>query len=181
MKYILVLCISLLVSCASEGQAPTTVPTLAPVATPMPITPTLGNCAFVEATQNLPDLTTQVDKAMKELQSDASGRAEAYGENCVYAGSGQSVFTAKETDFYITANVKNIKDNNELGKWIVSAMTIVNTLPPDSISGPQAGFVEFIFTANDGRTILRVPINKYKSLPANTSPADLIKTLFPNP
>ena len=181
MKYILFIYILLLASCASAEEVPTTVPTLAPVATPIPITLTLGNCAFVEATQNLPDLTTQVDKAIKELQSDASGRAEAYGENCVYAGSGQSVFTAKETDFYLTANVKNIKDNNELGKLVISAMKIIDTLPPNSISGPQAGFVEFIFNANDGRTILRVPINKYKSLPANTSPANIIKTLFPSP
>ncbi len=98
-----------------------------------------------------------------------AGAAEAYGENCVYAGSGQSVFTAKETDFYITANVKNIKDNNELGKWIVSAMTIVNTLPPDSISGPKRDLLNLfsllttverscVFQSTNIRASLQIPV-----------------------
>src|SRR5271157_5628556 len=124
MRYILVLGILLLTACASTGQVQTTIPSVAPVATQPPITPTIEPCAFVEATQNLPDLSAQVDKAMKELQSDASGRAEVYGENCVYASSGQSTFSAMETDFYITVNVKSLKDDNELGSWIFSSMKI---------------------------------------------------------
>jgi hypothetical protein len=181
MKYILVLCIFLLASCASEGQAPTVAPSLASVATPIPITPTSENCAFVEATQNLPNLTAQIDQAMKELQPDASGRAEAFGENCVYASSGRSTFSAMETDFYITFNVKNLKDDIELGTWIVNAMKIVDALPPASIAGPQTGFVEFTFKTKDDQKTLRVSIDKYKSLPTNIIPANIIKTLFPNP
>jgi hypothetical protein len=181
MKYILVLCIFLLASCASEGQVPTVAPSLVPVATPIPITPTSENCAFVEATQNLPDVTAQVDQAMKELQPDASGRAEAFGENCVYASSNQFTFSAMETDFYITANVKNLNDDKELGTWIVNVMKIIDVLPSGSISGPQAGFVEFTFKTKDDQKTLRVSIDKYKSLPTNIIPANIIKTLFPNP
>jgi hypothetical protein len=181
MKYILVICIFLLASCASEKQVPTVVPSLAPVATPIPITPTIENCAFVEANQNLPGLTEQVDKAIKGLQPDASGRAQAFGENCVYASSGQSTFGAMETDFYVTANVKKLNDDKELGTWIVNAMKIVDALPSGSISGPQAGFVEFTFKTKDDQKILRVPITKYKNLPADIKPADVVKTLFSNP
>jgi hypothetical protein len=181
MKYVLVLCIFLLASCASEEQVPTFVPSLAPVATPISITPTIENCAFIEATQNLPDLTAQIDQAIKELQPDASGRAQAFGENCVYASSGQSTFGAMETDFYITANVKKLNDDKELGTWIVNAMKIIDNLPAGSISGPQAGFVEFTFKTKDDQKILRVPITKYKNLPADIKPADVVKTLFSNP
>jgi hypothetical protein len=181
MKYILVLCIFLLASCALDEQVPTVAPSLAPVATALPITPTIETCAFVEATQNLPDVTAQIDQAMKDLQSDASGRAEAFGENCVYASSGQSTFSAMETDFYITANVKNLNDDKELGTWIVNAMKIIDALPSGSISGPQAGFVEFTFETKDDQKILHVPINKYKNLPADIKPADVVKTLFSNP
>src|SRR5271157_3390269 len=128
MRYILVLGILLLTACASTGQVQTTIPSVAPVATQPPITPTIEPCAFVEATQNLPDLTAQIDQALKEIQPDASGRAEAFGENCVYASSNQSTFTAMETDFYLSVNVKNLNDNKELGTWIVNAMKIIDAL-----------------------------------------------------
>jgi len=181
MKYILVLCIFLLASCASEEQVPTVAPSLAPVATALPITPTSENCAFVEATQNLPNVTAQIDQAIKELQPDASGRAEAYGENCVYASSNQSTFTAMETDFYFTVNANNLNNNKELGTWIINVMKIIDALPSGSISGPQAGFVEFTFETKDDQKILHVPINKYRNLPADIKPADVVKTLFSNP
>ncbi|MGA7193736.1 MAG: hypothetical protein WBW94_08905, partial [Anaerolineales bacterium] len=122
--------------------------------TAVPIsTSTIEPCAFVEATQNLPDLSTQIDAAIKQLQPDASGRAEALGENCVYASSGQSTFSAMETDFYFTIDVQDLKDDNELGTWIVNVMKIINALPPDSISGHQAGFVEFTFQTPDDQKI----------------------------
>ncbi len=181
MKYMLVLGIFLLASCASEVPAPTVAPSPAPVATPIPITPTSENCAFVEATQNLPDVTAQIDQAIKELQPDASGRAEAYGENCVYASSNQSTFTAMETDFYFTVNANNLNNNKELGTWIINVMKIIDALPSGSISGPQAGFVEFTFETKDDQKILHVPINKYRNLPADIKPADVVKTLFSNP
>lgn len=144
-------------------------------------TSTVEPCAFVEATQNLPDVTAQVDQAIKELQPDASGRAEASGENCVYASSGQSSFSAMETDIYFTVRVNDLNDDHELGTWIINAMKIVGALPADSLAGPQAGFVEFTFTTTDEQRILRVPIGQYNELPANVLPADVIPTLFPNP
>ena len=183
MRYVLALCILLLTACASTGQVQTAIPSVAPVATstPLPITPTIEPCAYVEATQNLPDATSQVDQAIKQLQPNASGRAEAYGENCVYASSGQSTFSAMETDFYITVNVKSLKDDNELGSWIFSSMKIIKALPSDSIADPQAGFVEFTFKTTDDQKNLRVPISQYYELPADIRPADIIKRLFPNP
>ncbi len=180
-KYILCLCILLLTACASTGQNSTAIPSLVPVATQIPITPTIEPCAFVEASQNLPEVTTQLDEAIKELQSDASGRAEAFGENCVYASSGQSTFSAMETDFYFTVNVENLNDDNEMGTWIINTMKIVEAQPSDSIPGPQPGIVEFTFKTKDNQKILRVSIDKYKNLPTDINPTDIIKTLFPNP
>jgi len=183
MRYVLVLCILLLTACAPTGQDQTAIPSLPPIATatPLSITPTIEPCAYVEATQALPDLSTQVDNAIKQIQPGASGRAEAYGENCVYASSGQSTFSAMETDFYITVNVKNLKDDNELGSWISSSMKIINALPAGSMAGPQVGFVEFTFKTTDDQKNLRVPVNQYNELPAGINPSDVIPTLFPNP
>jgi hypothetical protein len=172
-----------LTACGSQAQTILASPspnlttlTAAPISTS-----TIEPCAFVEATQNLPDLSTQVDNAIKQLRPDASGRAEAFGENCVYASINQFTFTAMETDFYFTINVKNLKDDKELGNWIVNAMKIIEALPSGSISGPQAGFVEFTFETKDDQKILHVPINKYRDLPADIKPADVVKALFSNP
>ncbi len=184
-KYILIALAAIFVT-ACTSQAPTVLP--APSLTPntsaltgMPmVTPTIEPCAYVQANQSLPDVTAQIDAAIKQLQPEASGRAEAYGENCVYASTGQSTFSAMETDFYFTVNVNDLTDNNELGTWIVNTMKIVEDLPPDSITGPQAGFVAFTFKSQSNQKTLRVPISSYKNLPANISPVDIIPTLFPN-
>ena len=181
MKPILALSMLLLTACVPAGEIQTAIPSESPLATEIPSTATMEPCAYVEATEALPDVTAQIDQAIKQLQPDASGRAEAYGENCVYASNGQSTFSAMETDFYITINVKKLQDDNELGGWIVNTMKIIEALPPTSIAGPQAGFVEFTFKTRDNQEVLRVPIDKYKSLPPETQPADLIPVLFPNP
>ncbi len=181
MKHILVLGILLLTACAPTGQVQTALPTELPIVTEIPSTSTIEPCAYVEATQNLPDLSAQLDNAIKQLQPDASGGAEAYGENCVYVSSGQSTFSAMETDFHITINVKNLEDDNELGSWILSSMKIIHALPSDSLAGPQAGYVEFTFKAPDAQKNLRVPISRYNALPTGINPSDVIPTLFPNP
>ncbi|MCL4529880.1 MAG: hypothetical protein M1282_10760 [Chloroflexi bacterium] len=137
-------------------------------------------CAFVPAYQSLADISAKVDRAIKSLQPEASGRAQAYGENCVYA-DGHADFHAMETDFYVTANVTNLKDNNELGTWIINAMKALASFSPGTVPGPQPGFVEFTFKSKDDRKSLRVSISKYEQLPSNLSGADVIKALFPNP
>ena len=139
MRYILVLCILLLTACASTGPVQTTIPSVAPVATQPRITPTIEPCAFVEATQNLPDLSAQVDNAIKQLERNASGRAEAHGENCVYTSSSQSTFSAMETDFYITINVESLKDDSELGSWILRSMKIINAVTFGLDCRPSSG------------------------------------------
>ncbi|HEY9151962.1 MAG TPA: hypothetical protein VIN60_03685 [Anaerolineales bacterium] len=183
-KRILLLLFIFLTSCGSQAQTVLASPSpdlTTPTAAPLSITPTIENCAYVQATQNLPDATVQIDKAIKQLQPDANARAEAYGENCVYASNAQSTFSAMETDFYFTINVKNLKDDNELGTWIINTMSIVNALPAASIAGPQAGFVKYTFKTKGDQRILRISITTYKNLPTHISSADVIQSLFPNP
>ena len=200
MKYSLALCILLLTACATTGQPQTAMPSpemvitatpaITSTAEPATITdatevpaPTMVTepCAFVEGTQNLPEVSAQLDKAVKELQPTAVGRAQTYGENCLDTSSGQSTFQAMETDFYFKINVKKLNDNNELGMWIVKVMKIVNNVHPASLPGPQAGFVDFTFNMGSDQRILHVPINQYKELPTDIDPSDLIPTLVPNP
>ncbi len=201
MKNLLALCILLLAACTSTGQLQTPPPpsevniaatspatattaagtvTVAATASPIPPTTALP-CAFVEATKNLPEVSAQIDKAVKELQPVASGRAQTYGENCLDPSNGQSTFHAMESDFYFKINVKNLNDNNELGMWIIKVMKIVEAVPSDSLPGPQPGFVDFTFKASTDQRILHLSINHYKSLTPNINPSDVIPTLFPKP
>ena len=181
MKYAPLFCILLLAACANTEPISTPAPSMPPSATPPAVTPTVEQCAYVWAYQGLPDLSAQIDQAIKQIQSDASGRAEAYGENCVYTSSGQATFSAMETDFYFAINVKDLKDDNELGTWIINMMKIVEALPSSAMAGPQAGFVEFTFKVKDDQKSLRVQISIYKSLPENINATDIIPTLFPSP
>jgi hypothetical protein len=182
----------LLAGCAATGPistpAPLTprsitvsIPTLPIDITSIPTTPTIEPCAYVEAYQSLRELTAQIDQAVKQIQPDASGGARAYGENCVYASTGQATFSAMETDFYFNIPVKDLKDNNELGTWIINTMKIIEALPASSIAGPQAGFVEFTFKTKDDQKKLSVQIGNYESLPANIDANEIIPTLFPSP
>ncbi|HUH98743.1 MAG TPA: hypothetical protein VLZ89_15365 [Anaerolineales bacterium] len=177
--YLLVLGM-LLGGCTSTEPLPTPAPLLSGAATAPPITPTIEPCAFVEATQDLPAVTAQFDQALKQLQPGASGRAEAYGENCVSA-AGPATFSAMETDFYITAQVNDLNDQTELGGWIVNAMNIIESLPPGLLSGPQEGFAEFTFKTESDQKVLRVSIGNYKNLPGTIAPPDIIPALFPTP
>ena len=180
MKYAPLVCILLLAACASTGPMPT--PALPPPSvTPPAVTPTVEQCAYVWAYQGLPEVTAQIDQAIKQIQPEASGQAEAFGENCVYTSTGQATFGAMETDFHFTIHVKDLKDDNELGTWIINTMKIVEALPASSIAGHQPGSVEFTFKSSGDQRILRVPIDKYKSLPENLNTGDIIPTLFPSP
>ena len=191
-KYASILCMLLLAACAATGPSSTpapftprsitiSIPTIPIVVTSIPITPTIEPCAYVEAYQSLSELTAQIDQAVKQIQPEASGGAGAYGENCVYASTGQVTFSAMETDFYFTIPVKDLKDNNELGTWIINTMKIIEALPASSIAGPQAGFVEFTFKTKDDQKKLRVQIGSYENLPANIDANEIIPTLFPSP
>ena len=186
MKKLILVIFLLLTACISpSATAPTTIEA---ITTPSPslliTTPTPasadGLCAYIPAHQNLPDVSAKVDQAIKDLQPEASGRAQAYGENCFYT-DGHADFSAMETDFYVSFNVSNLKDNNELGTWIIKAMKALASFSPGTVPGPQPGFVEFTFKSKDDQKILRVSISKYKQLPSGFSGTDVIKALLPNP
>jgi hypothetical protein len=63
---------------------------------------TSTECAFVWAREPLPDLSGEFDAALKEALPEASGYAEAYGENCINAQGEVVRFLAMETDYYVT-------------------------------------------------------------------------------
>ena len=145
------------------------------------ITPTSESCAYVWASKDLPDLSQKVYNALKAVDTNLTGNAYAYGENCVYA-DGHNTFATMETDFRVKVTVSDLKDEKALGDWVASAMGAITKLPADEIPGPQPGRVEFDFSKSETDNLfLNVSIAKYQKLAPGISGAELFRNFNNNP
>ena len=114
-------------------------------------------CGYQWAYQDLPELTAEFDDAIKSLNPEASGRAQAFGENCVQA-DGDSTFGAMETDFYVILSVADLNDNEALGNLIAQVLPALEHFATGSVPGPKDGFIEFTFRVGEDQRVLRVPL-----------------------
>lgn len=140
-----------------------------------------GDCYFNWATQPLDDLSTHVQAAMQEVQPGAEARAEAYGEDCIYA-DGHADFHAMETDFHVALKVADANDPAELGGLIRRSMDLLaSRFPTGQTPGPQPGRVNFRFLSPSAEKNLPVQVADYQNLPSGLTDAEIYQTLFPNP
>jgi hypothetical protein len=110
---------------------------------------TSTECAFIWANDPLPELSNEFNRVLKEVQSEAEGYAQAYGENCV-TNEGEVVrFLAMETDFYVTLKVENLEDKQSLGEFIEQVMEVLAEFPTNETPGPQPGYAGITFKARD--------------------------------
>lgn len=104
-----------------------------------------AECGFVWAREPLAELSREFDSALKAVQPQASGYAEAYGESCLN-NQGEAVrFVAMETDFYVTLKVRDLEDKQILGEWIEQVLAAVSEFPVNETPGPQPGYVGITF------------------------------------
>ena len=142
---------------------------------------TIEQCAFSWANSPLDELSALLDGEVKSLNSTASARASAFGEDCIYS-DGHKVFHAMETDFYIDLPASGLTDFESFGNWISQTMSVINALPPDMMEGPQSGFVEYSFTKNDNEhLIVRVPIQGYADAANGKTGESLFLTFYKAP
>jgi hypothetical protein len=139
-------------------------------------------CGYQWAYNNLPELTEQFDRAIKNLNPESTSHATAFGENCV-ASDGQVLrFLAMETDFYVILSVTDLNDYEAFGNWIAQVMQVVNSLPPDMLAGPNPGFVEFRFEKSISESIgLRVPIRQYNETVSGKTGEELFRMFYTTP
>jgi hypothetical protein len=104
-------------------------------------------CAYVWARESLPDLSKDFEEALQEVQPQANGHTEAYGENCIDSQGNVVRFLAMETDFYATLEVKDLGDKQALGEWIEQVLVVVAKFPVEDTPGPQPGYVGITFKA----------------------------------
>ena len=155
------LCLILLIGCSP-----------APTATP----PTAEPCGYMWASQNLTNLTLDLQDAIQNVQPEAQAYAFAFGEDCVYT-DGRRTFTAMETDFNVTLPVADLTDEDALGEWITKTMQVIESLPKEKIVGPRPGRVTIIFTAGTEQKIVRFYIDKYQSLPKDMAGWEVYQAL----
>jgi len=140
---------------------------------------TNGNCFFNWAYSELPEISQQVDAAIKEIQPQGKGHARAFGENCIYA-DGNAEFMAMETDFHVILLVDDLSDKEALGNWISKGMAALEQFPPDQTPGPMPGRVTFQIKSGTQEVYLYVWIAEYENLPVGLQGAVLYETLFPD-
>ena len=111
-------------------------------------------CGFMWASNPLPELSDDFDKALKEVQPQASGYAEAYGENCIDNDGNVVHFLTMETDFHVTIKVNDLKEMQLLGKLTEKVLAVIAQFPPEDTPGPQPGYVGITFQAPMGELSL---------------------------
>lgn len=152
----LVMFIGLLLSGCSAPQwpfsSPTNTPGLVATLTPLPTetdTPATVNCAYVWSNRSLPEVTSQLNQAFRTSGlAEVEGEATAYGEDCFDSETNQVVqFLAVQTDFFVSVQVDQIEDPQELGEWVEKIMRVLRDFPPGQVPGLNPGYVGMTFTA----------------------------------
>ena len=129
-------------------------------------------CAFVWATQPLPDLTAKVQSAIDAAGlPDIQATAQAYGENCLDSQTNQPAgFATLETDFHIIAQVADLTDLDNLGELLEKTLVVLDAFPVGKIPGPQPGYINISFqsgkdeanlsfSASEGKTARRLGLH----------------------
>ncbi len=164
---------------AVTEDAQTTTSTV--IAEPIGASPTYEGCYYVWSSKDLPELSQKVGRILEAMDSNATGNAYAYGEDCVFA-DGHSTFSAMETDFRVSIKVKNLRDEEAMGNWIFKVMQAIEQLPHSEIQGGQPGRVEFQFIAADSETLfLNVSIDQYRRDADGKTGAELFRLFNTNP
>lgn len=165
-------------ACSALPAAPQTIPpaTVTPEGqtTSPPSNP--GGCSYQWAYQDLPELSSRFQQSIQTLQPQAQATAFAFGENCIRA-DGSSTFLPMETDFNITLQVSDLRDESALGEWIVKIMQVVTAVPPEQILGPRPGRVSLFLQSGKDQQAINFYINQFQELPAGLSNAEIFQAL----
>ena len=142
----------------------------------VPTVDSFGQCAYQWAYEDLPDLSSEFQRSIQELQPEAKAGAFAFGENCVHA-DGSADFIPMETDFNITLQVNDLSSEDELGAWIVKVMQVIENIAPDQIVGPRPGRVSIEFRSTNDQMFVNFYVDQYQSLAAGLSHAEVFQAL----
>jgi hypothetical protein len=149
-----------------------------------PATSSTGNpigCYYSWATRELPELTKRLQADLASYDPAIRAGAYAFGEDCRHE-DGTVAFLPMETDFRVRIPVRNLSDEGMLGDWISRVMLVIHALPPEGLSGPRPGRVEFEFYVDDTESLrLLVEISRYWAEAGDLEGAALLQQFRPKP
>ena len=165
-----------------DVETPAVIATISATAEPSPtVVEGYGDCGYMWAYQDDPELTVKVDEAIRQLDPAASARAEQFGEDCVYE-DGHSTFSAIETDFHIHLPIEDLTDNEAFGNWMAQVMPLITQIPRSELQGNNYGFVEFWFNKSESEhLVVRVPIEKYLDEGQEKTGAEFLQLFIETP
>jgi hypothetical protein len=126
------------------------------------------NCAYVWATQPLPDLSAKVQSAIHAAGlTDIQASAEAYGENCFDPQTNTvRSFASMETDFHFTVQAVDLTNLEDLGGTLEKILIVLDAFPPGKVPGPQTGNIVISFQS--GKTESNLSFNALAGKSART-------------
>jgi len=116
-----------------------------PVTDTPPPDQAFSECGYAWAREPLDELSNRFVEAIKGVQPQAHGFAEAYGENCINNQGEVVRFLAMETDFHVTLQVQDLEDKAALGDLVEQVLGVVSQFPVEETPGPQPGYVGITF------------------------------------
>ena len=126
--------------------------------------PSQTDCYFNWASEALPDLSEDFERVLKEVQPQAQGYAEAYGEDCITQDGEVLRFLAMETDFHVTLKVKDLEDKQALGELVEQVLGVLEKFPTNETPGSQSGYLGITFEAKGNEVQLWFKVAEAQSL-----------------
>ena len=163
MRKILILLLAILLAACDLASL---IPGLksAPVTETPSLVSSYTGCAWTWNTQPLPDLSTQVESALKAAGlNGVTASAEAFGENCIIATGEVDHFAVMETDFRIRVEVQDLADTAALGDLLERILGVLDTFPPGDTPGPQPGYIGVRFVHETEEINLWFTVNSGES------------------
>ena len=169
------LCVLLLAACTSVSREQPTAFVPRPTPTVDPDT-----CYFTWGTQALPEISEEFQNALKEVISNAEGRAQAYGENCIKQDH-SSTFSAMQTDFMVILPVADLTDEEAIGQLVEQVLGVVDQFSPPRVPGAKEGLIAFTVTSGENNLMFRVPVQAGRDLrEQGLQGAELLQTILAN-
>lgn len=132
--------------------------------------------------QRVFEIAYAVYDAILMLDPKANGWAEAIDQACVDFEDNEHTY-AYGIWFHVHKQTPDLNDYEALGSWIVSVMSVLDTIPRDQYTiGAQPTNVIFTFFADNAESLeIRVSIEKYWTQADGISGEEVFRMFYTEP
>jgi len=112
---------------------------------------TLGQCAYVWASEPLPDLSEELQAMAHEVGlKEVRVRAEAFGEKCITSEGSSGPLLIKQTDVRFAVRVVSIRDPDEMSQQVKEIIRFLAGFSAEKFPGPVPGNIAIGFQDDHG-------------------------------